>query len=397
MPSAGVEGFGMSDKSKDHNRFYTAESNWTDISSRQVQPPPGRNVRHASEVMETEPGPVIVEARDEVCLRWTERTRTLVKATFLEDDRSIKTLSLSRYTDRQNPEERTVISLKDAEVDELLGFIQRIRSVSLASPGQSHFQGGRAESKVTDDEARRLFESNPAVFSKLVEQGNLAEDVVAVGYRRSQLTKFQELLTSPDAFAAEKSRLDCRPEDVWQRFFEANTWIFGYGLSYQFRSGLNGRTLEQVVRGFSMADKGKRADGVMKTRGALASLCFVEIKRHDTKLLEENTYRSGAWQPSKQLTGGVAQVHATVQAALENLRDEFKPEDDLGDPTGEVLYNFAPRSFLVIGSLNEFEAEHGPSKSKFRSFELYRRHIWRPEIITFDELLERARFIVEQA
>jgi hypothetical protein len=29
--------------------------------------------------------------------------------------------------------------------------------------------------------------------------------------------------------------------------------------------------------------------------------------------------------------------------------------------------------------------------------ELYRRHTWRPEIITFDELLQRARFIVEHA
>jgi hypothetical protein len=32
---------------------------------------------------------------------------------------------------------------------------------------------------------------------------------------------------------------------------------------------------------------------------------------------------------------------------------------------------------------------------RFRSFELYRRHTWRPEIITFDELLQRSRFIVE--
>jgi hypothetical protein len=32
---------------------------------------------------------------------------------------------------------------------------------------------------------------------------------------------------------------------------------------------------------------------------------------------------------------------------------------------------------------------------KFRSFELYRRHTWRPEIITFDELLQQARFIVD--
>jgi hypothetical protein len=71
------------------------------------------------------------------------------------------------------------------------------------------------------------------------------------------------------------------------------------------------------------------------------------------------------------------------------------PRDDAGDPTGEVLFNIEPRSCLVIGSLEQFHTVHGTNVPKFRSFELYRRNTWRPEIITFDELLQRARFIVE--
>jgi hypothetical protein len=49
---------------------------------------------------------------------------------------------------------------------------------------------------------------------------------------------------------------------------------------------------------------------------------------------------------------------------------------------------------LVIGNLAQFRGEHGINEGKFRSFELYRRNTWRPEILTFDELLERAKFIV---
>ena len=67
----------------------------------------------------------------------------------------------------------------------------------------------------------------------------------------------------------------------------------------------------------------------------------------------------------------------------------------MGDPTGEVLFNIEPRSCLVVGSLEQFQSDHGINVPKFRSFELYRRHTGRPEIITFDELLQRARFIVE--
>ena len=43
----------------------------------------------------------------------------------------------------------------------------------------------------------------------------------------------------------------------------------------------------------------------------------------------------------------------------------------------------------------KFRSEHGVNTEKYRSFELYRRNISRPEIITFDELYERAKFIVK--
>ena len=50
-----------------------------------------------------------------------------------------------------------------------------------------------------------------------------------------------------------------------------------------------------------------------------------------------------------------------------------------------------------MGNLSEFETEHGPNIERYRSFEDYRRNLRQPEIITFDELHERAWFIVESA
>jgi hypothetical protein len=62
-----------------------------------------------------------------------------------------------------------------------------------------------------------------------------------------------------------------------------------------------------------------------------------------------------------------------------------------------MLFNIHPRSCLIVGHLSEFEGEFGGvNEAKFRSFELYRRHMTRPEILTFDELLERAKFIVSE-
>jgi len=45
--------------------------------------------------------------------------------------------------------------------------------------------------------------------------------------------------------------------------------------------------------------------------------------------------------------------------------------------------------------MGEFVSEHGVNKDKLRSFELLRKNTSNPEIITFDELYERAKFIVQ--
>ena len=83
-----------------------------------------------------------------------------------------------------------------------------------------------------------------------------------------------------------------------------------------------------------------------------------------------------------------------MQAAVEHIGSKFTGTNDDGAPTGEEAFNYQPRSFLVIGSLSEFMGEHGINAEQYRSFELYRRNTQWPEIITFDELYERASHIV---
>ena len=155
------------------------------------------------------------------------------------------------------------------------------------------------------------------------------------------------------------------------------------------------KKLEQVVQGYSIADIGKRVDALMKTRGIISNLCFVEIKTHTTSLLENTAYRSGCYAPSRELCGAVAQIQGTVQQAIKRISNKLSIKDSKGNPTGEEVYNYQPKSFLVIGSLEEFKAEHGINEDKLRSFELYRRNIQNIEIITLDELYERAKFIGE--
>ncbi|MCD9587781.1 DUF4263 domain-containing protein [Streptomyces sp. 8ZJF_21] len=69
-------------------------------------------------------------------------------------------------------------------------------------------------------------------------------------------------------------------------------------------------------------------------------------------------------------------------------------EDD-GTPTDVELSTTRPRQVVVIGSLREFTQNGAVNPEKMSSFELYRTSIQDVEIITFDELYERACFIVE--
>jgi hypothetical protein len=135
----------------------------------------------------------------------------------------------------------------------------------------------------------------------------------------------------------------------------------------------------------------------MKTRAAVSALCLVEIKKSSTKLLRQSEYRPGTWAPSTELGGAVAQCQETLRAASDVFDTHHRVTDEHGNLTGEELMSVQPRSFLVIGSLQQFQAEHGVNSARYRAFEDFRRNLQQPEILTFDELYERARFIVGHA
>jgi len=211
-------------------------------------------------------------------------------------------------------------------------------------------------------------------------------DLIALNYRKKQLEEFKKLLNNSDI-----------QEDDWQKYFEKNTWIFGYGLSYIFQTSLDDKKIEQVVKGYDFNSNGKRVDGLLKTTGIINSLCFVEIKTHKTPLLNKTPYRKSCWAVSNELSGAVAQIQNTVSLATQNIYDKIQMKDDKGNLTGEEIFNFHPKSFLIVGKLDEFTNEYGVNSDQYRSFELFRKNVFAPEIITFDELYERAKYIVSQS
>lgn len=183
-------------------------------------------------------------------------------------------------------------------------------------------------------------------------------------------------------------------ERVWQNFFEKNKWIFGYGLNIISTDSLaEEKRLEQVIAGYNFNNVGKRTDALMVTKGFLSSFVFIEIKPH-TPLVRNDAYRPGCWCISQEVTSGVTQIQKTVQKAIQQFEIKTDLVDKIGNPIGKSAYLFQPKSYLIVGNLTEFESDFGINQEKFSSFELFRKQLSNPEIITYDELYQRARFIL---
>lgn len=224
-------------------------------------------------------------------------------------------------------------------------------------------------------------------------------DIALLTGRRAALAKFERLLTVPDYFGSEQQRLGASAgsEKVWQAFFESNQWIFGYGLQLVSCDAISDERLETIVSGSDVFEPaGKRTDALMRTRGRVSGLLFCEIKTPGARLTHEAEYRSAVYEPARDLRGGIAQLQKTIhKVSLKATANYHRMTQVSGSPTGDEVSIIHPRGVVIVGMLSEFEEAHGVNYERFASFELFRNSLHGIEVVTFDELFERARFIVE--
>lgn len=173
----------------------------------------------------------------------------------------------------------------------------------------------------------------------------------------------------------------------WQRFFEANPWIFGHGLDYRFL--VTRQTQADYGGGNVLGRGGQQGDFLMTTEADVRFSVLVEIKKPTTQLLGSRQYRNGAWQIGPDLSGGVAQVQAHC--------DQWAREGSATRANRRWLEErgiavVQPKGILLIGHTGHLDTD-----DKKETFERFRRNLWNPEVLSYDELLARARFLVEQA
>lgn len=170
-------------------------------------------------------------------------------------------------------------------------------------------------------------------------------------------------------------------EREWEAFFRKHRWIFGYGLDYRFLSAIQDQP--QYGGTTVTGGGGQRGDQLHSTHGNVQYTVLVEIKKPNTRLLNDQSYRNGAYSVSSELAGGVAQLQSCCR--------QWEVDGSRTDENRELMAavkTVRPKGILVIGNTSELQ-----DFQRCKSFELFRSHLNGIAILTYDELYERASFI----
>lgn len=330
-----------------------------------------------------------------MCLRLKGNVRkTQVSALVTQDNNKIKRLTLqtfkTRTGDRLESVEKSEFTFRDEEFNRLLNFLSQIEFIDLSN--EENFQiedisTGPGPKAIIDASDRGIIDRIKSMpndqRNNLLNslQGSLTTDEINILLGRKQaLADFEKHMSLGDWSEAN-----------WQDFFDQEQWVFGYGLDYRVMRQFE----REVTVGSGGADNRDKpvADFLMEFTDYTV---LVEIKKPDTSIFKmRRGGRAGTWEFSGEFMSAVSQI---IEQKAEWLT--FSQSGEHHNKTGNVLTKRtkSPKCILVIGSRDEFSRVGNPRESNVMldTFELFRRECRSIDIVTFDELIERARFIARR-
>jgi len=352
--------------------------------------------RKITMVMEGSDELKIGEIKGAMCLRLTgEKRKTQITAVVTQDEKQIQRLTLQTFKTRAGDWieaiDKDEFTFRSGEFDRLLNFLSQIEFIDLSNKNRFQIEdiSTQAGPKVIVDAPDR---------NLLSALNNLSGDK-----RKDLLGNLQSILTEEDVnillgrkqgledFAEHLSKDDWKEAD-WQDFFEREQWVFGYGLDYRIQRSFD---REMTVGGGGTDNKDKPVIDFLQTFKDYTVL--VEIKRPATRIFKTTRGgRSGTWEFSSEFISAVSQI---IEQKAEWLA--FAQTGDHYNRAGTAKLLAQTRNskaILVIGSHQEFVKDTNVREAEIKrnTFELFRQENRSIDIITYDELFERAQFITRK-
>ncbi|RYE59434.1 MAG: DUF4263 domain-containing protein [Sphingobacteriales bacterium] len=318
--------------------------------------------------------------------------RTMLKVIYLKDEDDIGGLEIIKLISETETQKIRLNNFNLAQLKAFLSFISQIDLKGVSERRIKLYDEHSLDASTIKTVKTLLAQQGgDEIVEALIDDGVItSKDIVNTHFRKRGLEIFHNLLQENDYwknYAAENQIGDAKEEKVWQYFFEKNEWIFGYGLDYRFQAILQREAhisdIELDGSNFVIADY-LLGDKMFTT--------FVEIKKPSTPLFGKIKNRSNSWSLSEDLINSVSQILEQKASGL--IKFERQQYDTCGAAIAQKACD--SKVVLIIGSWRELESASNPLEKeiKKKTFELFRRDSRNVEIITYDELYDRAKFIV---
>jgi hypothetical protein len=168
-------------------------------------------------------------------------------------------------------------------------------------------------------------------------------------------------------------------EGFWQDLLETNSWV----ISQVYAQPLVIIRGQAYVGGKGIDNRGGNVVDYLYKNALTSNALLIEIKTPLTKLLAPAAYRNRVFACSVDLSGATQQLLGARATLIQDY--DVLTRRDPG--RFEV---FSPRALLIAGWLPP--ADDGERR---RSFELFRSSLRDVDVVTFDELIAKARALYD--
>jgi hypothetical protein len=202
----------------------------------------------------------------------------------------------------------------------------------------------------------------------------------------------QDLKNSRNAYR-DKYNLNPGEENVWHYFLKNNDWIIGLNTDLKFIADL----LDEQKVG-NENSKGSESP-IVDLFGISEFTTLIELKHSSTNIFKKSKSkgRANTWDFTSDFIEGVSQCLGQKGELEKTFETKVFLKDDKSRLEKDGIESIDPKSVLVIGDKRrEFPTNKLDNDNilKNKTLERFRRNNRNIDIITFDELFERAYHIV---
>ena len=316
--------------------------------------------------------------------------RTMLKAVYIKEQDDIEGFEIIKVVSNKETQRVKLSKFNFAQLKAFLAFISDIDLKGITEKRLKILDDQELDTDSIRSVKTLLSKKGGAeLVETLINEGIISsKDIVNTAFRKRGLQIFSDLKNNSEYWKtyAEANGLKKQSEEkVWQYFFEKNQWIFGYGLDYRYQ--------EILKREVHLSDEALDGSNTVIGDYLLGDnffATFVELKKPSTPLFANKSNRSNSWKLSNDLIESVSQILEHKASGLIRLDS---PKYINREPLTQKAYD--SKVILIIGDWKELEKSANTLEKdiKKKTLELFRRDSRNVEILTFDELYERACFI----